>query len=263
VTTTPIDFVGCEWPVDETCLPEEWDGLDPAVQERSLALASNTLRRLTGYRVGGCPITVRPCRQSCMYVLPFGRPYPYGSYSWFSPRIDSTGAWVNGCGCGPACSCTALCVVRLPGPVGLVEEVKVDGTVVDPSNYKMYGTDLTWVGGGDCGWPTCQNLTLPDTEPDTFAVTYLNSYPVDGLGAYAAGVLAWEYALACTAGVCRLPVGVTAMTRQGVTYEIESGAFPNGFTGIREVDAYIALWNPKGIQRESMVWSPDMPRVHH
>ena len=35
----------------------------PEVQDRAPGLASATLRRLTGYRVGGCPITVRPCMQ--------------------------------------------------------------------------------------------------------------------------------------------------------------------------------------------------------
>lgn len=263
MSTTPIDFTGCEWPIDDSCLPPEWEALDPAVQERSLALASNTLRRLTGYRVGGCPITVRPCRQNCSYTLPYGAPYPYGSYAWFTPHIDSTGTWSNGCGCVSECSCSVLCEVVLPAPVGEVVEVKVDGQVVPDTDYKLYANRLTWTGSAECAWPTCQDLTLPDTEPGTFAVTYLNSYPVDGLGAYAAGVLAWEYAQACISGVCRLPAGVVAVSRQGISYEVEAGAFPGGFTGIREVDAYIALWNPKGIQRESLVWTPDLPTVRH
>jgi len=197
-------------------------------------------------------------------VLPYGAPYPFGSWSWFSPWVDASGAWRNGCGCPITdCSCTQLCEVTLPSPVGEVYEVKVDGAVIPETDYKMYGERLTWVGSGDCAWPVCQDLTQPDTEDNTFSVTYLNSYPVDGLGAYAAGVLAWEYAQACTDGVCRLPAGVTAVTRQGVTYDVAAGAFPDGFTGIREVDAYISLWNPRGIQREASVWSPDLPRVRH
>jgi hypothetical protein len=45
--------------------------------------------------------------------------------------------------------------------------------------------------------------------------------------------------------------------------EIAGGAFPDGFTGIREVDAYIALYNPKAIRQRATVWSPDIksPRV--
>lgn len=255
-------FTGCEWPVDNGCLGDEWLALGAGIKQRSLALATNTLRRLTGYRVGGCPITVRPCKQDCR-TRPFAARYPYGSFNWFQPYITDSGAWVNGCGCMQDCSCTTLCTVDLPGPVGVVYEVKVDGDVVDEDSYRMDGTSLIWTSTESCPWPTCQDLTLTDTEVGTFSVTYLNSYPVDGLGAYAGAVLAKEYAAACMGGQCRLPASVTAVSRQGLTYEITPGAFPDGFTGIREVDAYIALWNPKGIQRSASVWTPDMVRTHH
>ena len=69
-----------------------------------------------------------------------------------------------------------------------------------------------------------------------------------------------EYARACTGGKCRLPQGVTSIVRQGVSFEIEGGAFPNGFTGIREVDAWIALWNPDGLRQQAKVYSPDLKR---
>jgi hypothetical protein len=261
---TAVFYDGCEWPIDETCLPDEWDDVDQAIKDRSVTLASNTLRRLTGYRVGGCPITVRPCRDSCAGYLPYGSPYPYGSWGGWYPTVASSGNWINcGCGCAGDCSCTTLCQVALPAPVGEVYEVKVDGATIAETDYRMYGNLLTWTGTGDCPWPTCQDLTLDDDQPGTFSVNYLNSYPVDGVGAYAAATLAWEYAQACSGGACRLPLGVTAVTRQGLTYEVQAGAFPGGFTGIREVDAYIALWNPKAVQREAFVWTPDMPRVHH
>lgn len=254
-------FSGCVWPIDEGCLGEEWDDYTDEVKDRATALATNTLRRLTGYRVGGCPILVRPCKQSCGSGARYG--YTYGSYSWFQPYINGAGAWVNDCGCVRDCSCTTLCTVNLPGPVGEVYEVKVDGDVVDEDDYKLFGETLIWTGSGACPWPTCQNLALDDEEEDTFSVSYLNSYPVDGLGAYAAGVLAREYAISCEGGTCRLPASVTAITRQGLTYEITPGAFPDGFTGIREVDAYIALWNPKGLRQQMTVWTPQTPRVHH
>ena len=34
---------------------------------------------------------------------------------------------------------------------------------------------------------------------------------------------------------------------------------PGGMTGIREVDSFIALWNPNGSMQSSRVWSPDRP----
>lgn len=262
MTTEPLpygDFTGCEWPVDEECL-ENWDSYSISIQDRALALATNTLRRLTGYRVGGCPITVRPCRSRCVTAafLPY-----YARH--FSPWINTAGMWVNSCGCNPRadCSCADLCEVVLPAPVGAVYEVKIDGVVVPTTDYRVDGNRLVWTGAGECGFPLCQDLSQADTQADTFSVRYLNSYPVDGLGAVAAGMLANEYAKACSGGQCRLPSNVTAITRQGVTMEIEGGAFPSGFTGIREVDAYIALWNPEGRRQASTVWYPGMnrPRV--
>jgi hypothetical protein len=50
------------------------------------------------------------------------------------------------------------------------------------------------------------------------------------------------------------------VARQGVAYDIVSGSFPGGFTGIREVDAFIGLWNPRGLVSDSRVWSPDLSR---
>lgn len=255
----------CPWPVDTGCFDEAWTGLDDSVQERSLDLASATLRRLTGYRVGGCPITVRPCKPSCWGAfLPFygGHPGVWG-YGLFNPGMNFQGQWVNSCGCRTNCSCGELCEIALPAPVGRVDEVKVDGVVLDDTDYRVDGDRLVYLGGDDCVWPSCQNLALADTEVGTFSVTYLNAYPVDSQGAFAAAVLAMEFSKACSGGKCRLPSGVTQIARQGITMTISTGAFPDGLTGIREVDAYIGLWNPNGLRQSSRVWSPDMrtPRV--
>ena len=54
---------------------------------------------------------------------------------------------------------------------------------------------------------------------------------------------------------------MTTVTRQGVSYDIAAGSFPNGMTGIREVDAYIALWNPNGLRQPVAVWYPGKPTV--
>ena len=260
MTTIP-DYTGCPWPIDPGCLGDDWDLLDPVVQDRSLAFAGATLRRLTGYQVGGCPVTVRPCTQRCYdaWVPYWGVGYTRG----FTPGINSTGDWVNACGCRTDCSCTTLCEVVLPEPVGEVIEVLVDGATVDPADYRVDRNRLVWTGTGDCPWPVCQDMTVASDQPGAFAVTYLNSYPVDGLGAYAAGVLANEFAKACAGNKCRLPASVTSVSRGGVAYEVVAGSFPGGVTGIREVDAYIALWNPNALQRPATVWTPTMrnPRV--
>jgi len=262
-TPTP-GYDGCEWPLDPACFDEEWEALDSETKARAQSLASATLHRLSGYRVGGCPVTVRPCKPNCAsgFTMPswamMGGAWGLG----FRP-LNWNGVWVNSCGCRTDCGCTALCDLTLPAPVGVVYEVKLNGTVLDPTQYRVDGTDLVFVGGGECPWPVCQDLDKPDTEDGTFSVTFLNSYPPDQAAAYACAVLAMEFAKACAGLSCRLPPGVTTVARQGLTFTIPTGSFPDGLTGIREVDAWLALWNPDGIRQAPKVWSPDIrtPRV--
>lgn len=260
MSQTIPEYGGCPWPMDPACQTDQWNALDPAVQERALALASSTLRRLTGYRVGQCPIKVRPARAGAYWNQAHRCP----SYSdWYSsqsfrPAMDQYGIWVNYSNLDDEAT---TCEVMLPGPVGRVDEVLVDGVALGASGYEVRGQALVWIGGGECPFPTSQDLSKPDSAAGTFSVTYLNAYPVDSLGAYAVGVLANEYAKACTGNKCRLPAGVTNIVRQGVSMEVAGGTFPNGVTGIREVDSYVALWNPRGIQQAPKVWSPDLPRA--
>jgi len=246
----------CLWPLDPACLTEEWEATPPDVQVRAQGLATASLRRLTGYRVGGCPITVRPCVLGCWDQS------LYRSRAW-GPTQLADGSWVNTCGCTTECSCTALCEVRLAGPVGPISWVKVDGVELLATDYRVDGDRLIWLGDGECPWPVCQDMTAADTEPNTFAVHYLQGHEPDALAAYAAGVLAMEFAKACTGGKCRLPPNVTSVSRQGISFQIAAGTFPGGVTGIREVDAWIALWNPEHRRQSTQVWWPGKrsPRV--
>lgn len=235
------------WPVDETVC-HELDEYSASVQMRAKALAANTLYMLTGYSVGGCPITVRPRRTVCS-------DHSYLISGTFRP-VNVAGVWSNSCGCSSGLPAN---VIELALPVGRVDEVKVDGVVLDPAAYELAsGRYLVRIDG--TAWPLQQDVTKPDTEVGTFSITYLRAMPVDGLGAYAAGVLACEFAKAISGSKCALPSGVTSITRQGVTMSIPSGAFPDGLTGIREVDAYVRSHNPHGLKMPSAVISPDRPQ---
>lgn len=262
------------WPVDTSCVPD-WDAwevepdpeADPPVvgvplyseddKARAIALAGQTLRMLTGFRVGGCPTTVRPCRSSCgeqtwrTYPVLWGRGT---STPWYPVQLG--GQWLNiGCGCSGSCGCSRVSEVLLHGPVGAIAEVKVDGVVIDPSLYQLQsGNRLVSLGAP---WPLCQNLDAPDSDPDTWSITYTAGAPVDGLGAWVAGILAGEYVRACKTGECRLPTGVTQIVRDGVSMTLGTGAFPGNLTGIREVDSWVARWNPNGLRAPSQVLSLD------
>jgi hypothetical protein len=240
------------WPIDEGC-DATWDTLDEDVQARSAALAVQTLRALTAYQVGGCPVTVRPCKDTCLPGYT-----PWGSAPPFTPYVDGNGQWLNMvCGnCPHECSCVVLEQIDLPLPVGRVDEVRVDGTVLDPSTYRLDPPGhLVRLDGGT--WPVCQDLSKPDTQAGTMSVTYLNAAVVDSLAEYAAGVLASEFAKACIGAKCRLPSGVTEISRRGTTMTIPAGLFTGGLTGIREVDVFVLAYNPHLQKMPSTVWSPD------
>lgn len=246
------------WPVvipdaDRTA----WDGYTTEVAELAKQAAVATLRSLVGQRVGGCPVTVRPCQAECGDRTWASFPVAgVSAASGWRPALAS-GVWLN-IGCrhdGIRCGCSAVGAIRLLPPVGPVQAVWVHGVQLDPADYRVGGNYLYRLDGAQ--WPLTQDLTQPFDGPDAFAVTYLNSLPVDGLGAYVAGVLAVEYAKGLTGSKCRIPAGVTQVQRQGVTLTL-ADAMPGGSTGIREVDAWVRQYNPHGLRTPSTVWSPDL-----
>lgn len=261
------------WPVDTSCV-EDWDSVtedpdseDPdaviprysaADKARAVAFATQSLRMLTAYRVGGCPITVRPAARRCRELTWQTYPVAGGGSTPWRP-VDLGGTWLNvGCDHLTACGCGALEQIDL-GQASSVTEVKVDGVVLDPSAYRLDpGGRLVRLDGE--AWPLCQNLAAPDTEEGTYSVTYVRGAAVDGLGAVAAGILAGEFVRACTGGECRLPDNIVRLVRNGVEMTLGPGAFPDDRTGIREVDAYLDRWNPHRHKVAPMVWSPDLAR---
>lgn len=241
---------------------------DPLVAEkmdRADALAWSTISALTGYRLSICPIVLRPCAARCSlptwYVAPV-----LDSFSGlpgdgaFNPFMRN-GGWFNGCGCaGPsACSCTSIHELILPSEVGRIEEVTIDGVILDPAEYRVDdGNRLIRMDG--LGWPSCQDFNAEAGTEGSFTVSFFPGVAPNDLTRYAAGVLATEYFLACDGKECRLPTGVTTVTRAGMSMQIEAGSFPGGMTGIPEVDAVIRVYNPYGIKARAKALSPDVPR---
>ena len=80
--------------------------IDTSLLEDSLQIASDVLFHLSGQRFPGeCEATIRPCG----YRTP------------------------ESCGClsSRTCACSAVSELHLPGPVVSVDEVKIDGAVLD------------------------------------------------------------------------------------------------------------------------------------
>lgn len=236
----------CVWEPDPACLTTEWEALEEAEQDRALMLATSSLQMLTLYRVGTCPVTIRPCPKR-----------PVCGCAWNPHIVD--GFWFNDCSHESAC--TALSEVDIPGPVGYIDALLIDGEPVDLYNGDWRLDDghlLVWQGEGESPIPETQDLNKPDGEPGTWSITYSRSYPVNADAKLAVAYLAMEFAKACKPkGKCSLPRGVTNVVRNGVSFTIEAGLFPGGLTGIEIVDAFILKWAPAGSPiRSATVFNP-------
>jgi hypothetical protein len=265
-TTTPPVTVDCSWPVSYaacgTCEPLA--SMPASGQEMFEEMAGDYLRAWVP-SVGLCPVTIRPCRANCPDgdSTFYGRG-PYSGGPGWGPVLVG-GSWYNlGCGrCGDTCSCDGNAPIRLPGPVSSVEQVVIDGGILDPLAYRVDNRSLLVRLDGR-SWPTCQALGSPSAPgtgvPGTWQVTYTRGTPVPMGGQIAAGVLACELAkAACRDASCQLPQRVQSITRQGVTVAILD-AFDDidtGHTGIWIIDSWVASMTKPSLP--SLVRSPDLP----
>lgn len=114
--------------------------------EEYIGDASDTLYVLSGGRVfGRCTRTVWPMRP---YDVCW--PMDYGRRGWIEwDGIDS---------------------IPLMGPQTSIDEITIDGLLIDPSEYGLLeGFKLFRKNGS---WPSTNDITLDDTEDGTFTITY-------------------------------------------------------------------------------------------
>lgn len=236
------------------------DMTQAALLEKAEAFGWYTLASLTAFQIGVCPTVIRPCAARCAppgswATAPVGGVGPAVPIGRFSPYI-SGGQWFNACGCQPQdCSCSKLSEVILPGPVGSIQSVYIDGDLLPRSAYRVdNGNRLVRVDGE--AWPGCQDMTLPAEEG--FSITYYRGAAPNIMTRAAAGRLALEFYKACAGDACQLPDNIVRVSRGGESYEFEPLDFPEGKTGLREVDAVIRIYNPYGLRSAPTVTSPDM-----
>lgn len=255
---------GCAF-TDATLDQMRQDAEKRRIMERSEAFAWYTLAALTAYRIGVCPIVVRPCAQRCApqgtwmeaVVSPAG-PLPAMTIGQtLSPHLEN-GVWLNSCGCGSSdsCGCGSLSEIILPGPVGDVVEIRIDGVPLLRNAYRVdNGNRLVRQDG--MSWPTCQDMSRPTGEPGTFTVEYYRGAAPNEITRYAAGVLATEFYKGCTeGGKCRLPRGTTSVQRRGVSFEMETD-FMDSLASWPEIAPVVAMFNPNRLKSAPRVLSPD------
>lgn len=254
------DFGPCaDWPVRWIC---DVSTESPTATGAAVTAATYVLWALSGRQFGTCTTTLRPCREECyddtwwsMYGTPWTSFWDYSgsSYPWFS----------LGCGaCRGTCSCTQLSEVKLPSPVQSITVVKLDGVAAATGTYRLDNNRLLVRTDGQA-WPRCNDLTKDDTQPGTWSVTAVYGQPVPKMAEVAMGELACEIIKAMNGEECRLPAGVTQLTRQGVSISIPDigDLFRDGKTGLYLVDMFLTAANPHKIVQRGRVYSPD--RIIH
>lgn len=262
--TTPLQRDVCDpWPIELCCSLS--DDVTPALIARWQMVASLLLWRLSGRRWGpSCPITVRPCRRSCMDL------YPSPLVSWgaagpWVPYIGTDGAWRNAsvCGCSSDCSCGELCEIRLPGPVYDITAVQEGALLLPPTAYRVDNSGDLVRTDGAC-WPDCQDMAADIGEPDTLAVTYRTGLQLDESAVAAVSELTCHLLKGC-GGACGCAASgrnVSRLTRQGVQLDMADPTliYAEGRTGLPLVDLWLSTVNPYRLTSPSRVYSPDYQR---
>lgn len=248
--------------IGDLCAPCSIDAyaLDSATLEDKLLAASETLYILSDSQFPGeCEVTIRPCSSRASYS--------WQQHDYLSFAGNNVTTW-GSCSCrdSDSCSCPPLSEIRLPHDnVTEVSEVKVDGAVLASSLYRLDPPNL--LVSLDEPWGCCQDMSLADTEEDTWSITYTHGLAPPTLGVTAAAILACEFYMACDPeafeGQCRLPSNVVTIARQGVTISKLVGelfvARPGQQVrfGIPEIDLFLAVFGNAG----SIIVSPDDPPV--
>jgi hypothetical protein len=162
-------------------------------------------------------------------------------------------------------------VTLAPYPVREIVEVKIAGDVLDAGAYRLdRWRELVRTDGGR--WPGCQDLSLDDTEPGTFSITYRHGAEIPALASAAAAEVACQILQACPTlglggGECVLPDGVVSIARQGITVNRDQAVAwlsttqradgrPNP-TGLAMVDLFLHTYWPTSGRRGSAVLNVD------
>jgi len=129
-------------------------------------------------------------------------------------------------------------------PVVSVDFVTINGVNLDASDYRVDDFHRLVRLDGQC-WPSCNDLTLPSTEPGTFEVIYTAGRRPPIQLQMAAAELACELKRACNGLDCRFPSNVTHVSRQGVSMDISAveAAVNGGVSGIAAIDIAVGQYN--------------------
>lgn len=231
----------CDLPDDDT------DQATELVTESSQILFT----LLGGQFPGRCERTFRPRSRGCgaaLFLNPLGLKMPYyqGGYNWPWGYLneDTEGG-------------------RLPVFYGATADdiaVMIDGDEF----YDFVVMDGRWLlrTDGKCCWPCCQNMHLPDTEPDTFSVTMTFGPATPTLLRSACIELAAEL-WRVTANRNDPLDRATSISREGVSIQQQADQVIEAGPALPKCHMAMQTWNKNGGTTQSVFLSPDDAWVMH
>lgn len=248
-----MDVGPCQtWDISCSCC--DTSTVSPSVTGAAAAAATEVLWALSGRRFGECAVTLFPCRDNECSGWAGAEPWGGG---WYTPALID-GLWYNlgcGAGCGSGCDCNTVHKFTLPGPVARIVQIVIDGDVVPTGSYVLTeGRHVYRIDGDE--WPRCND------PPGSWSATVTYGHEVPSLGLMAAAELMCEMVKACTPGeVCRLPINITAQTRQGISQQFidTRQLLEQGFVGLYLSDLFIQTFNPGHLTGRPRVYNPDRP----
>lgn len=152
--------------------------------------------------------------------------------------------------------------LTLKTPVRRVHAVKIGGVTLDAADYTVYDNAKlvrTAADGHRSSWPVSQRLGAPDTEPDTFAVTFSWGKDVPEAGRVAAAAFACELAKYINRdSACLLPQNTVSVNRRGVSQTLVDPAklLKAMRTGLYLVDLWLTTVNPNNRRRRAVFAGP-------
>lgn len=170
----------------------------------------------------------------------------------------------------PKCACCGLDAIPLGEMDPVVSEVKIDGVALDPADYSLHhsrtGWNLVRVSTTDRPntWPSHQAMWRPNTEDDTFSVTYTHGIYIDWVVERAAVELVCDFAADDIRKTNQLPQGTVGANMGGVNVNVNSRftlqerleRLQAGDLG-PAVSRFRSIYAPDG-RRPSEVWAPEL-----
>lgn len=230
---------------------------------KMIDVATATVFRLTQSRyTGECSSLIRPCKKGGKCCLPFSNYNNNYNGVWgqnqFPSYVFSRGNTIynQGCptDCYDDCDCSGADCITLPFyPVCEIEEVKIDGVILDPSEY--YLRDQKYLcRKNDLLWPTCQRLDKDLTETDTWSVKFKHGIEIPADLKHHTLDYACQLAKRCLGKPCDLPQRVTILEQQIILDPLMF--VQQGLTGHGRLDSCIRSLNPTGALRPARLINP-------